>query len=32
MHNGVFKSLKEVVQFYNTRDVAPWPPPEFRST
>jgi cytochrome c peroxidase len=28
MHNGVFKSLKEVVQFYNTRDVAPWPPPE----
>ena len=21
MHNGVFKSLKEVVHFYNTRDV-----------
>lgn len=28
MHNGVFKSLFEVVAFYNTRDVAPWPPPE----
>jgi cytochrome c peroxidase len=28
MHNGAFKSLKEVVQFYNTRDVADWPPPE----
>jgi cytochrome c peroxidase len=28
MHNGVFKSLKEVVNFYNTRDVANWPPPE----
>ena len=30
MHNGVFKSLKEVVHFYNTRDVegAGWPPPE----
>lgn len=27
-HNGVFKSLKEVVHFYNTRDVAPWPPAE----
>src|SRR3990172_466681 len=27
MHNGVFKSLKEVVHFYNTRDVpeAGWP-------
>jgi cytochrome c peroxidase len=23
MHNGVFKSLKEVVRFYNTRDVLP---------
>ena len=29
MHNGVFKSLKEVVHFYNTRDVASWPEPEF---
>jgi len=25
MHNGVFKSLKEVVHFYNTRDVGTWP-------
>jgi cytochrome c peroxidase len=30
MHNGVFKTLKEVVHFYNTRDVPEenWPPPE----
>ncbi len=30
MHNGVFKSLEEVVHFYNTRDVEAenWPPPE----
>jgi len=28
MHNGVFKSLKEVVHFYNTRDVENWPEPE----
>lgn len=28
MHNGVFKSLKEVVHFYNTRDVESWPEPE----
>ena len=28
MHNGVFKTLKEVVHFYNTRDVEEWPPPE----
>ncbi len=30
MHNGYFKSLKEVVHFYNTRDKAgaKWPPPE----
>lgn len=30
MHNGVFKSLKEVVNFYNTRDVdgMNWPAPE----
>jgi cytochrome c peroxidase len=27
-HNGAFKSLKEIVHFYNTRDVAVWPPPE----
>lgn len=30
-HNGYFKSLKEVVHFYNTRDLpgAPWPPAEY---
>ena len=30
MHNGAFTSLKEVVNFYNTRDVpgANWPAPE----
>jgi cytochrome c peroxidase len=28
MHNGVFDSLAEVVEFYNTRDVGDWPPPE----
>ena len=28
MHNGVFKSLEEVVHFYNTRDAADWPEPE----
>ena len=34
-HNGYFKSLKEIVHFYNTRDVlgagwngVPWPPSE----
>ena len=27
-HNGFFKSLEEIVHFYNTRDVEPWPPPE----
>lgn len=29
-HNGYFKTLKEVVSFYNTRDKegADWPPPE----
>jgi cytochrome c peroxidase len=34
MHNGVLKSLKEVVHFYNTRDVrnANWPEPEFPET
>jgi cytochrome c peroxidase len=32
MHNGVFKSLKEVVHFYNTRDVEDWPPPEVSET
>lgn len=28
MHNGVFKTLKEVVDFYNTRDIKEWPKPE----
>ena len=28
LHNGVFKTLYQVVSFYNTRDVAPWPSPE----
>jgi cytochrome c peroxidase len=28
MHNGFFKSLEEVVHFYNTRDVEDWPLPE----
>jgi cytochrome c peroxidase len=34
MHNGVLKSLKEVVHFYNTRDVraANWAAPEFPET
>jgi cytochrome c peroxidase len=27
-HNGYFKSLEEIVNFYNTRDVETWPPPE----
>jgi cytochrome c peroxidase len=27
-HNGFFKSLLEIVHFYNTRDVEPWPLPE----
>jgi len=28
MHNGVFNTLHEVVDFYNTRDLGGWPPPE----
>jgi cytochrome c peroxidase len=28
MHNGVFKTMFNVVAFYNTRDVAEWPTPE----
>jgi cytochrome c peroxidase len=27
-HNGYFKSLEEIMHFYNTRDVEMWPPPE----
>jgi cytochrome c peroxidase len=30
-HNGYFKSLEEIVHFYNTRDVGSWPPPEVPS-
>jgi len=30
MHNGVFKTLFQVVAFYNTRDIAPWPQPEVK--
>jgi len=30
MHNGYFKSLKDLVRFYNTRDVENWPRPEVR--
>lgn len=32
MHNGVFKTLKEVVDFYNTRDTQTWPSPEVPDT
>ena len=28
MHNGVFKTLFNVMAFYNTREVAKWPAPE----
>jgi cytochrome c peroxidase len=28
MHNGVFKTLFNVVAFYNTRDITEWPAPE----
>ena len=38
-HNGYFKSLKQIVHFYNTRDVpragwkgVPWPAPEYAAT
>jgi cytochrome c peroxidase len=38
-HNGLFKSLKEIVHFYNTRDVpgammggGDWPAPEYPDT
>ncbi len=33
-HNGLFKSLKEITHFYNTRDVADemWPVPEYPDT
>lgn len=28
MHNGVFETLEEVVDFYNSRDTGDWPAPE----
>ena len=28
MHNGVFKTVFEVLAFYNTRDIIDWPDPE----
>jgi cytochrome c peroxidase len=33
-HNGYFKSLKDIVHYYNTRDVvnAGWPAPEYPDT
>jgi cytochrome c peroxidase len=31
-HNGYFKSLYDIVHFYNTRDVMPWPAPEYADT
>ena len=30
-HNGYFATLLDIVHFYNTRDVANWPPPEVLS-
>ena len=27
-HNGFFATLEEIVHFYNTRDIEPWPAPE----
>ncbi|WP_218132406.1 cytochrome-c peroxidase [Nitrosomonas sp. Nm33] len=33
MHNGVFTSLREAVDFYNTRDIdGKWPKPEIAAT
>lgn len=32
MHNGVLKTLKQVVNFYNTRDVGGWDAPEVPET
>lgn len=31
-HNGVFQTLEDFIHFYNTRDVASWPPPEVPQT
>jgi len=27
-HNGYFKTIRQIVSFYNTRDIGPWPVPE----
>lgn len=32
MHNGVFKTLEEVLRFYNERDLGHFPPPEVPET
>jgi cytochrome c peroxidase len=32
VHNGFFKTLKEITHFYNTRDVEDWPAPEYQDT
>lgn len=31
-HNGYFGTLKEIIHFYNVRDVEPYPAPEYPST
>ena len=31
-HNGFFATIYDIVHFYNTRDVAPWPAPEVPGT
>ncbi len=31
-HNGYFKSLEDMVEFYNSRDVGGWPEPEYAET
>ena len=31
-HNGYFKTLEEIVHFYNVRDVADYPEPEYAAT
>ena len=30
LHNGYFKTIRQVVAFYNTRDVGPWDEPEVK--
>jgi cytochrome c peroxidase len=31
-HNGYFKTLKQIVHFYNTRDTEFWPAPDYPAT